>query len=260
MWGQLEEYAEKIKKIKTRAGLAELLSGKDREEFYQGLEDFVKDERRIVSAYRTLERTAGEYDLSPEEFEEILNGKKILDIGSSRSKFSEEAGENSINADIVSLDMDKEALVESGADSRVRARGEKMPFSDEAFDLAIATYSIPYWASSSKMVDDFMDEILRVTKKNGEIYISPITDILNRLSLKKNDVSNAPQLPVESDWRALEVLKSVQIRFIEKLEELKKEGVIDTRLGKNFFHEMSFLDPEKIDNSVPTVIFIKKLK
>lgn len=257
---QLDEYAEKIKSVKTNAGLAEFVSGKKHGEFQRGLENFVQNERRIPISMRSFEEIAGEYDIDRERFKEILKGKKILDIGSGRSTFSEEAGQNNINADIVSLDINREALADSGADSGVQARGEKMPFSDEAFDLAIATYSIPYWASSAKTVDDFMDEILRVTKKNGEIYISPITDILNRPSFLKDNHSNVSCLPIERDWKAFEVLKSVQIRFIEKLEELKKEGAIDARLGKNFFHKIRRLNPEEVDNSAPTVAFIKKLK
>ncbi|MFZ2969975.1 MAG: class I SAM-dependent methyltransferase, partial [Minisyncoccia bacterium] len=189
MWKQMEEYTEVVRNCKTNALLVELSSGKSHEEFQKGLEDFVKNERNIPISKRTLKEVAAAYDFTLEEFRETLEGKKVLDIGSGRSELSREAEENNINTDIVSLDVSRDALAESGTYSGVAAMGEKMPFSDEKYDLVTAIYSIPYWANSAKSAEDFMRESLRVAKKGGEIYITPITDILNRPSIKKDNSS-----------------------------------------------------------------------
>ncbi|KKT42305.1 MAG: hypothetical protein UW30_C0001G0030 [Candidatus Giovannonibacteria bacterium GW2011_GWA2_44_13b] len=110
--------------------------------------------------------------LSPEDFE-----KTILDVGSAEGEFAMWAKEHGLSDKIYSLDS---AAYQENADNMVRSRAEALPFKDESFDMTISDCSMPimlYEAENSeKSIKEMVSEIIRVTKKNGEIRMAPVPE------------------------------------------------------------------------------------
>ena len=251
MWGQLCEYSEIIGGIKTNC-----FSYDERE---KDIEETIKKERFILCTGRTEEEIAGCYNLKVKEFEALLKNKKVLDLGCGESGLSKELSDKEIDTDIVSIDMKKESLMKSEAENGVVGSGDALPFSGEKFDLVLATYSLPYWASSEDMVEENLNEMLRVLKKDGILYIAPIVDILNRPSVDTNLDSHDLSIR-ENNSGVMEALTRIQTKFIQLLKELKEDDKYEIKLSKNYFQEMKYSTADRIDGGSPTIASIKKIK
>lgn len=114
-------------------------------------------------------------DLKPEDFD-----KKILDVGSGSGKFAKWAKEHHVGSEICSVEPYQELQEKSKA---VRGRIEEAPFKDEQFDLVISFCAIPQIFSSiessevmEEKIKQSLLEMLRVTKKDGEIRFGPVTN------------------------------------------------------------------------------------
>ncbi len=147
IWNQLYEYADKIVENIKIDHISHNKNTKD-------IEEIIQEQRTIPSTSRTEEEIAGCYDLKVEELEELLENKKVFDFGCGKSELSKEIKSKNINTDIISYDIEKEVLLEDEAKKAVQGSGESLPFYDESFDSILATYSLPYWASSEDMVEN----------------------------------------------------------------------------------------------------------
>ncbi|MDF1498627.1 MAG: class I SAM-dependent methyltransferase [Patescibacteria group bacterium] len=252
MWDQLYKYAKIIKKIETDS-IPDEKSKKEPKEV-------IIKERTIPLTSRTEEEIARCYNLKVEELEKLLMNKKVLDFGCGKSQLSKELKNKKINTDIISFDIKKEALIESESEKSIQGSGENLPFSAEKFDVILATYSLPYWASSVDMIEKNFKELLRVLRKDGMLYINPITDIPNRISIKDDfnprDIFSIKECHSEVN----EILNKIQIKFINLLGELKIDDKYEIILGKNYFQEMKCQTVDEIDRREPTIIRIKKIR
>lgn len=252
IWDQLYEYLEIVENIKTNWPLY----GQKEEDF----EEIIKKERTIPSTGRTEKEIAGCYNLKVEEFEELLKNKKVLDFGCGESGLSKELNSKEIDTDIISIDIKKESLMKSEAKNSVQGSGDHLPFSDEKFDLILATYSLPYWVSSEDMAEKSFNELLRVLKKDGMLYITPITDIPNRPLVNNNlDLRNSLSIR-ECHGGVMEILNRIQTKFIHLLKELKIDDNYEIKLGKNYFQEMEYYTVDEINDGRPIIAYIKKIK
>jgi len=132
---------------------------------------------------RSLEEYCRYFNFTPEE----LKGKKILDIGSGKKEtFSKEAAK--YGAEVVSISPElrrwykrkrlKGWLISDSEWQRrsIAARAQKLPFKDNYFDIITAVYSIPHYSPSHQDTYVSIQEMLRVLKKGGKVYIAPIND------------------------------------------------------------------------------------
>lgn len=106
--------------------------------------------------------------------------KFILDVGSGYPVFAMECAEKSI-AQVVSLEKNFKSfgLVRNSPPAQelclVIGQAERLPIRDNVFDLVIALFSVPILCQSKKSVERAIDEMCRVAKHGGEIWLSPLT-------------------------------------------------------------------------------------
>ena len=116
-----------------------------------------------------------ELDLAPSDFD-----KKILDVGSGASQFAKWAKEHHVSNQIYSLEPLEDSLEKSKS---TKGRAEDIPFQDESFDLVISSGAIPqifsgveYKKKMEEKIRQSLSEIVRVTRKGGEIRFGPIRE------------------------------------------------------------------------------------
>ena len=183
----------------------------------------------------------------------------MLYLGCGESGLSKELSDKEIDTDIVSVDIEKESLMKSEVENSVQGSGDALPFSGEKFDLVLATYSLPYWASSEDMVEENFNEMLRVLKKDGILYIAPIVDIANRPSVDTNP--NSRDLSIrENDSGVMEALTRIQAKFVQLLKDLKEDDKYEIELSKNYFQEIKYQTADEVNGASPTIVSIKKIK
>jgi SAM-dependent methyltransferase len=136
---------------------------------------------------RLFERQVSELQLTQEDLE-----KKILDVGADLGQFSNEAKRRGYK-NIYSIDVshpdefhtiDSDAQI--GAGTFAVANALHLPFKDQEFDLTVSFYSMPHMLARRtkdteenrlqfrSLVSSVIDEMLRVTKLNGEIRLGGI--------------------------------------------------------------------------------------
>lgn len=108
-----------------------------------------------------------------------LRGKTILDLGCGRSNLQAELQARQIGAIIVGIDKTDVALwggrpIDDGGTRFAQAELAALPVRDGSVDIALATYSLPYWAHSREDVDGFFSECARVVRYGGLISIAPM--------------------------------------------------------------------------------------
>lgn len=106
--------------------------------------------------------------------------KTILDLGSGVGSLADDLHKKNIGATVISLDICHNALVQARQNDTkktnpAQARLESLPIRSSSVDLAIASFSLPYWATSPEQVDDFLDEGRRVLRVGGILSITPVT-------------------------------------------------------------------------------------
>ena len=132
---------------------------------------------------RNLQEYCRDFGFKPED----LAGKKILDIGSGRKEtFSKEASQ--FGAEVYSMTpllreqyhrkLAKE-LLKSGRRWQKRSvagRSQNIPFIDGIFDIITANWSVSAYTHGRELTLS-LEEMLRVLKPDGEMYLTPIGDL-----------------------------------------------------------------------------------
>ena len=178
---------------------------------------------------RNIDQFANIFEIRRNEIIERLSKGNILDIGIGRKgdpnneSYGEYLGRLNEKVKIISLDIKRDLLLERK--SSVQANAIRLPFSDNSFDRIIACASMPMWTEHPSQVDDFFDEVVRVAKKGGEIWITPISQIY--------------LLPyLDKDWRKNEdmffIHSLIQKRVYEKLRELNTNKDLSLKLVRTF--------------------------
>ncbi|OGM57384.1 hypothetical protein A2955_02880 [Candidatus Woesebacteria bacterium RIFCSPLOWO2_01_FULL_37_19] len=178
---------------------------------------------------RNIDQFANIFEIRRNEIIERLSKGNILDIGIGRKgdpnneSYGEYLGKLNEKVKIISLDIKRDLLLERK--SSVQANAIRLPFSDNSFDRIIACASMPMWTEHPSQVDDFFDEVVRVAKKGGEIWITPISQIY--------------LLPyLDKDWRKNEdmffIHSLIQKRVYEKLRELNTNKDLSLKLVRTF--------------------------
>jgi ubiquinone/menaquinone biosynthesis C-methylase UbiE len=109
---------------------------------------------------------------------------RVLDIGTGSSlRLANDFKREFIKADVVSFSpifARKKFRKEAQEDNRpellgmaVAGMGENLPFSDNSFDRILALHAFQY-LNTQEGQDSFLNEIVRVLKKDGEAYIGPL--------------------------------------------------------------------------------------
>src|SRR3989344_747059 len=178
---------------------------------------------------RNIDQFANIFEIRRNEIIERLSKVNILDIGIGRKgdpnneSYGEYLGKLNEKVKIISLDIKRDLLLERK--SSVQANAIRLPFSDNSFDRIIACASMPMWTEHPSQVDDFFDEVVRVAKKGGEIWITPISQIY--------------LLPyLDKDWRKNEdmffIHSLIQKSVYEKLRELNTNKDLSLKLVRTF--------------------------
>jgi len=108
-----------------------------------------------------------------------LRGKFILDVGAGYPLFAMECAEQGI-AGVISLEKNFESFglarnsTQTTELSLVIGRAEQLPFADETFELVIALFSLPILCRTEENVSRTIDELCRVAKPDGEIWLAPL--------------------------------------------------------------------------------------
>ena len=166
-------------------------------------------------------------DLRPEDFD-----KKILDVGSGSGQFAKWAKEHHVSDQIYSLEPSQEGEEKS---KLVRGDAEVIPFQNESFDLVVSSAAIPqifsgpqYEGGREDKIRESLSELVRVTRKGGEIRIGPLVEY-------------------SEDWQ-----QEFKVAFNKVLDELKDRyhlAVEEKPLGEQgskFDREGNVLEKEKI--------------
>jgi ubiquinone/menaquinone biosynthesis C-methylase UbiE len=137
-----------------------------------------------------------------------LEGKKVLDIGAQDAAFESSARRHRV--DVTSLDMEiAEGEFTPSLDSTlVVARATKMPFSDGAFDVALAHMSVMNYREKGYSEKDdlayFRDifrEVSRILKADGQFRFTDTTIDDNELRVDENDTVPDALSDEYYDWR-----------------------------------------------------------
>src|SRR3989344_3424342 len=222
-----ENIAENPKKENSEAAMRRLKrfdSTKKGQNFLWGQIEYEIEQRQL-----DIDHFANIFEIRRNEIIERLSKGNILDIGIGRKgdpnneSYGEYLGKLNEKVKIISLDIKRDLLLERK--SSVQANAIRLPFSDNSFDRIIACASMPMWTEHPSQVDDFFDEVVRVAKKGGEIWITPISQIY--------------LLPyLDKDWRKNEdmffIHSLIQKSVYEKLRELNTNKDLSLKLVRTF--------------------------
>lgn len=179
---------------------------------------------------RSLSTIRNEFNLSAFQFADFYNNKKVLDVGSGKSVFAAQIEGKKANSEVFSVDLSQEALREVSG-QRAAASSEFLPYRSGEFDTVMATWSVPYWANSPKMVDRSFREIKRVAKVGGRILFTPITGLIGRNPNRtsRNQVQSG-DVTFEADPRVSYILQLNQLKFIDILRDSMERGEVEVIL------------------------------
>jgi len=172
---------------------------------------------------RDMEEIRREHNLSKEDFLQ-MEGKRILDLGMGHSSFGSEL-KKTIKCEFFSLDRKKLLDIypiprELFKDSNlVVGDMNNIPFANNSMDVIFATYSFPYWALSPEPVKKFFEEVLRVIRVGGTIYISPIFGSYTNPDPLRHTITNNIELLDLETIRALKKIKETGVGQVELKEE-----------------------------------------
>lgn len=131
--------------------------------------------------HRPLEEIAKTHGYNPEEFEGLIKGKTVLDIGGGYSSLAHDAEFAGFGASIFNLDLPgvffegkKNEKARLNASYNVAGLGHELPFRDESIDTVLATYSLPFYLHNTDHAEGYWNELLRVIKPAGTISVAPM--------------------------------------------------------------------------------------
>jgi 2-polyprenyl-6-hydroxyphenyl methylase/3-demethylubiquinone-9 3-methyltransferase len=96
-----------------------------------------------------------------------IAGRRILDIGCGKGRFSRALGE--LGASVVGLDLSAEMLREAPGIDRVRASARRLPFAAASFDGVVAVEVWEHLAARS--LDQVGREVSRVLRPGGTLVV-----------------------------------------------------------------------------------------
>ncbi|MBI2608821.1 MAG: class I SAM-dependent methyltransferase, partial [Deltaproteobacteria bacterium] len=98
-----------------------------------------------------------------------FEGKKILDVGSGKSRFAQivNAVYGKTGTRVVPIDK----FIKPKGSTAMMADALQMPFGDREFDLTISNWLFPYFIGTENEAQ-FLDEVIRVTKLGGELRLT----------------------------------------------------------------------------------------
>ena len=192
--------------------------------------NLIKQRNGDISTPRTINEIIAEYDLSKYQFAQLVDNKRVLDIGSGRSNFASQIAARKSNTEVVSVDINERALRED-PNPRAVANAEFLPFRSGEFDTAIATWSLPFWANSPREVRRSFVEIKRVVRKGGHILFTPVTGIFYRPARKDSPSKiSIGGISVDGDPKVTYMVLQNQLRFLELLKESRSRGELEVIL------------------------------
>lgn len=101
-----------------------------------------------------------------------IAGKKVLDVGAGTGRLSSEL--QKLGAEVTALDVSEQMLLELHRKNKnieiVVGDAERMPFSNETFDIVVAAFLIVHL----KNPELFFDEAYRVLKNGGKFLVTNI--------------------------------------------------------------------------------------
>jgi ubiquinone/menaquinone biosynthesis C-methylase UbiE len=110
-----------------------------------------------------------------------LDGKVVADLGCGGSNFGADLHEAGIDAYVVGVDISPDSIDfpiqrenEQNYTRRIQGNLSSLPIRSGSVDIALATYSLPFWSRNVEETRQFYREIARVTKLGGLISIYPI--------------------------------------------------------------------------------------
>lgn len=129
----------------------------------------------VAVTSRELDTVLYIHQLTPRD----IIGKKILDLGCGRSSLQAELDAKNIGATVIGIDRTDVALRGFRPDRDAGKRYAQadltaLPIQDSSVDIALATYSLPYWAKDRDAIDAFFTECARVVRTGGFISIAPM--------------------------------------------------------------------------------------
>lgn len=146
--------------------------------------DTVRVERPPITG-RDLECVLSIHKLTKEIFE----GAVVYDLGCGNSDLGDELAIHGIHGSVIGFDRDRQVIAESEFDrtltKKLHADLTQLPVDNESADIVLATYSLPFWASSPEEIVSFFSEACRAVKTGGLLSISP----LRGLALMRNDTA-----------------------------------------------------------------------
>lgn len=135
---------------------------------------------------RDLAGVAEQHELTADELLEKLRDQTVLDVGAGNSLLEDGARKRGVETEVIPLNLpstyfnrvrgeivSRTNQVIGSPNRAVVGIGQELPIKTESVDLVIATYSLPFYATSSQVVVSFLDEGLRVLKPGGEMLIAP---------------------------------------------------------------------------------------
>lgn len=162
----------------------------------RGLEEFATYKRQAKEWGEYVFKGEGYPDLlgfkDAHELLEYLKNKTVLDLGAGFGQLRRDIVEKhpDVPTNIISVEprlaiaefrnisnpdgvaMKTTEKVKGGS---VAATWDHLPFADESFDSILSVFAFPYWAKDLGWdeLKQVSDEMLRVTKKGGEIRLAP---------------------------------------------------------------------------------------
>jgi ubiquinone/menaquinone biosynthesis C-methylase UbiE len=225
LWASLREYRKALESVD------EPVTEGSREDWRRAM----KAERMAAVTPRTLKNVSSEHHMPSPELIRLLDGKVTLDIGAGASVLAQEIAQLSPNAQVVSLDVDHEALMTQP--TPVQASADHLPFGDESFDVVLATCSLPLWADSGEQVKGSFDEAVRVTKHGGVIKIAPPFDASYRPVLRPGEENR--HFVQETDPRFQSILREVDVAALDWAERAEQNPDLEVTLDS---------DPESMED------------
>ena len=156
--------------------LREVLEAAERGEVQSGpLRPSAADRAEYARLVENLgaERDANAYlrplGLSPED----LQGKTVLDLGAGSRRLGASLQRQGVEARIIELDPSESGKLEM----RVSGVGQALPLHGEAFDLVLASHSVPQWIFGGRGKELSGDE--RVPKEDEEFFASEMKKIFD---------------------------------------------------------------------------------
>jgi hypothetical protein len=183
---------------------------------------------------RTLKNVSSEHHIPAQELIRLMDGKVTLDVGAGASILAQEIAQLSPNAQVVSLDVDTEAL--KTQPMPVQASADHLPFGDESFDVVLATCSLPIWADSGEQVQGSLDEAVRVAKHGGIIKVAPPFDASYRPVIRPEGIGR--DFEIETDPRFQSILREVDIAALDWAQQAEQNPDLAVTLDS---------DPELMD-------------